>query len=496
MKTLIFTLLIINFQSAVADDSSKAIKAQGGTGYQINLSRTFEVDENTLFMEDGKPSQQPDAQGGTGYKIRYQISDTNPNLTSGTFEEIDFINTHMGPVLSVDPLQIFNIEGATSSKTYFANGLSQAGLSVGDTVLISGYVDSHSLSVMTRVEVVPSLTEWKLSGYVENLSNNQFSINNQWIQFSPSDVGACNASLANHDYVEVFADPVSGFVLNDTINSVTQINCVDRSVQSNSPNGTVIVVGMIDELDDDDGFVLSGQQVVVDQLTRYIRGRAEDIQERISIEVEGTVDDVSGIISADKIRFFEDRINLTLPVTPNDFTYPFFNVAGASLQVTPQTLDPDGVITNGINESIQLQFKGYDHGDGELIVTRLYARGEVDYDGVKINGNVSAINDPIVDLFGVSLDTTSSLFYDDIGTSISAVEFFESITVGSEVNVEDATLDENSGLIAGGNVFIEKLASNKVTAGYTNKNGNPTVAGVGHITGGMDQIFNGGFDDQ
>lgn len=495
MKTLLITLLVtLTFPLLAADDGQYTIRAQGGTGYQINNLRTFEINESTSFKMDGNDIPQPNAQGGTGYKIRYSVTDTNPNLTSGTLEGVDFINIYKGPVLSKSPFNVFNIEGLISNKTHFANGLVANDLLLGDSVLISGYIVNDSSSIITRIEKIDSLVEWKISGYVENYSANQFTINNQLIHFSSNVIGSCNASLANGEFVEIFAEPILDFQSNDFIDTVTLINCVDRSLRPTTADGTVIVEGMIDATLVDGGFIISGQNVVVDHSTRYIRGRAEDVQEKIKVEIEGTVDDVFGVITADKVRFMEDRINLTLPVEPSDFNFPIFNVAGVNLKVPPQVLDPDGVIANGINKTTQLQFKGYNNGDGELFVTRINVRGSVDYDGVNLDGNVSVIANPIIDLFGVSFDTDQSDFYDSNGMKLSSVEFFNVLTVGSKVFVENASLESNTGLISGGVVTIDELALGKLNQNTLNKNGGSTVLGVGHITNLSDGIFKTAFE--
>jgi|GEM_PF-2124916 len=495
MKTLLITLLIILSTSLKAEVGiPETIMAQGGTGYQINELRTFEVTSTTSFMMDGTVIPQPNAQGGTGYKIRYSVSNTNPNLTTGKLEEVDFINIYKGPVLSKAPFNVFNIDALVNNKTHYANGLTLNSLSIGDSVLISGYVDNLSSANITRIEKVDSLSEWKLSGYVENLSGNQFSINNQQVYFSPNMIGACNANFDNGEFVEIFADPIMDFQANDVIDTVTLINCVDRSLRPLTADGTVIIEGMIGAVTLDGAFSLSGQQVEVDQMTRYIRGRAEDIQERIKIEVEGTVDDISGVVTADKIRFLDERINLTIPVNPVDYNFPVFNVAGISLQVPPQIVDPDGVIANGLVEPTQIQFKGYNYGDGEVFITRINVRGSVDFDEVNVSGVVSAIDGQNFDIFGVGLDTTGSLFFDNEGVGISSVEFFDVLVLGVKVKIEGARLESSTGKISGGMVSLDELITNKDSQELSSKNGDQIVLGVGHITGPQDEIFGAGFE--
>ncbi len=495
MKSLIFTILVLNsIQSKsieFVEQTGETIFAQGGTGFRINEVRTFEADGNTVFLKDGQIIPVVSAQGGTGYKVRYSINATNQNLTEGTFVEVDLINIYKGTLLAKNPFVVSGVDGFVNSQTFYPNGSGLNELNIGDSIVVSGFVDNNSSAVITRVEKVSTLSEWKISGYVKNLSSNEFLVNNLVVQFQPSDLGGCNSSLQNGDFIEIFADPVSGFEMGDVLDTVTEINCVDRSV---NPGGvtTVIIEGMIDSVDNQGDFILSGQQIDVGQTTKFIRGKMTDIQERIKIEVEGEVDSLTGVVMADKIRFVGDRINITLPVEVGEFNLPDINVGGASFFVTPQVTDPDMVVMNGLSETTQLQLKGYDSGEGDLYVTRINVRGSVDYNDISLDGVVTSINAPFIEVFGVNIDTTTSSFIDENGMPISAIEFFGLISAGDKVLLDGAELDSLTNQISGGHINIEEFAE----PDDSNLEGPivPTVYGVGTITGLSDPIFSSTFE--
>jgi hypothetical protein len=249
---------------------------------------------------------------------------------------------------------------------------------------------------------------------------------------------------------------------------------------------------MIDWVEMSGNFVLSGQEIEVNQQTKYIRGRKTDIQERIKVEVEGAVDGITGTVTAGKIRFLEDRINLTLPVEVNSFNLPNITISGVNFITSPLTLDPDQVISNGISETTQLQFRGYDSGNGDLYVTRINIRGQANYDNVKIDGFITNIDEPFIHVFGINVDTTSTEFINQEGQIISSVEFFNSITVGAKVELINAHLNSITGLISAGTLTIDTLLepqSNK----NIKYNGN-VVYGIGTMTGLADNIFNSTFE--
>lgn len=490
MKNLFYiTLFIILNSTAVAEN-----KAQGGTGFKINDIRIFESTENTVFKEDGEVITETKAQGGTGFKTRYKVSATNPQLTTGELEEIDLINIYKGPVLSVSPFQIFNIQGLVNSQTYYVDNAATNNLQAGDSVLLSGYIDNESMPIISRVEVVKGLTEWKISGHVENLSSNQFNINNQTINYVISDVASCTSGFAEGVFVEVLAQPVIGFQPNDAIDTVSQINCVDRSVNPGNPQSDVIIEGMIDAVSLNGDFVIAGQNVVVTQSTLYIRGRSDDIQPRIKVEVAGTVDDISGELTAAQVLFLEARFNMKLPVNPADLNASTFNVAGVDLRLTPQTLDPDGVLTAGLNEPKQLQLKGYGFADSELFITQIFERGQVDYNEVFVEGEVTSIARPFVEIFGVTIDSSYSIFFDTEGVQITADDFFALITTESIINIDQATLDMSSGVISSGVLSIDDLADIDLQRSNKNSLATPTLFGVGRITSLPDIIFKNTFE--
>jgi hypothetical protein len=488
------TFLLASWASLAAEEPPLSLMAQGGTGYRINDLRSFEVDENTLYFEDGSVITETRAQGGTGYKIRYRIVDPANNLRSGTLTELDLINVYKGPVVSLSPLKIFAVDNLITGNTVWIDDLDPGQLQLGDELKISGFVDTASLVLITRAEISEDLTEWKLSGYVEQLNGTNFQLDQQWVAFQPQDVSGCSGPLAEGRFVEVKASPVNNFKLGDPLNTVLSIECIDQQVLPDEDDAQVIIEGFIDEVEPDEDFFLAGQFIGVDSGTRYIRGKAEDIQERIKVVVEGTADDVTGDVLADKVRFLEPRINLTVPVLPENQLGDQFFVAGVVLNVTPQTQDPDGVLPV-LQEPRRLRFKGYDYGAGELFITRIDERGQVDYDDVGLNGEVNLINQPLIEVFGVSIDTTNSQFFDQNGVSVNAAAFFAQLVIGTEVELDVATLDPNTGLISGGELTIQEFPEpDHSQPGDPDAQGGTGVRGVGTISGTPDVIFIGSFD--
>jgi len=491
MKQFALTsLLMLTYWVSAADHTPVTIMAQGGTGFKINNLRDFEFNQDTVYKEDGELIPQTRAQGGTGYKINYRVVDTSPNLLAGTLAELDLVNVIKGPVVSLSPLRVFNVDQLITEGTVFADGLLPEDIQLGDQLKISGFTDSESLVLVTRLEKDNSLSAWKLSGVAVNVTASSFQIDQQTVQYQSADLQDCGAALSAGSYVEIDATPVPGHVISDPISTVTAVRCVDRTVLPEEDDGVVIIEGVVDLVEPDDDFFIAGQFIDVVPQTKFIRGKLVDLQERIKVVVEGTADLVTGDVLADKVRFIEPRINLTVPVEPADFTGSQFNVAGVVLQITPQTDDPDGVLS-GLTETTRIRFRGYDYGNGDLYVTRLTVNGMPGPSDAGLSGEVTNIAQPLLQVFGVTVDTTTSTFFDQDGLPITANDFFSQVVQSAEVALEGATLNTVTGVLSGGELSLLELPENLVTRAQ----GGTGVRGIGTISATPDVIFIGSFDN-
>ena len=487
-------IFILSIGQALANDQSPVtIQAQGGTGYKINGIRTFETNNQTQFYEDGVPVPLTRAQGGTGYKIRYRVVDTAPDLLSGTISEANLVNVIKGPVVSLSPFRVFDMDHLITGKTYWADALSPGQLKLGDAVKISGYVDSESLVLVTRIERVDALPEWRLSGVVSAVSTNDFRLGEQLVNYQSGDLVDCDGPLVSGQFVRVRALPIADFQQGDVLNSQLQVKCTDRRVLPTN-DGLVIIDGMIDEVEPNKGFFIAGQLIELDSQTRFFRGKAVDLQERIRVVVEGNADVNSGDVLAQRVRFLDPRFDLILPVNPNDQIDQQFQLAGIVLTATTQTLDPDDVLS-GLTSPSQVQFRGYDLGEGEVYITRLRVIGAVNYSDVGIFSEVTTVSQPILDMIGVTIDTTNASFTGMEDEPLTAAEFFAQVISGAAVQVTSGAFDEITGVISGGHIRLHSVPPEGPE--QTNNffaQGGTGVRGIGTISATPDVIFVGSFE--
>ncbi len=493
---LIYTLTLI-FDNGEAVASDTEIMGQGGTGLTINNIRNFDTNQATIFKEDGVVSPVILGQGGTGYKVRYKVAnDVSSDMTAGTITEVDFINTHKGPITSLDPFRVFNVDALITADTFYDDNLVFDDIMIGDDLKLSGFVDANSTLLVSRVEADNDpLLEWKLSGYVSNLNATQFNIQNQVVIIGGVSIDDCGPGLTNGDFVEVKATPDAMFTAGSPLNTVTQIECKPEGI--NTLPGDVIPValeGLVDfeDIEFNALFTIAGQQVNVSGSTIYINGEVDDIVVGAKVEVEGLMNTTTSIIEAFKVKFKEVRFKFEEPVSPADVTVgESIQLFGQTIFSTPQLRDEDGIMGSGLSEATQVEVRGYADSDGNLYATRVRERGNPDANDVRADGQITAINAPFIEVFGVSVDTSSSVFFDVNGLPINSVDFFASIALGTEVEVEDSTVNETTNVISAGIIRIDEEDD---FSRITNRLGNSEGLGVGVITSGSDVIFSNSFE--
>ncbi len=492
---LLAFILILGIEYAGASD--ELIMGQGGTGITINDIRNFQTNQATVFKEDGEIVPGITGQGGTGFKVRYRIaSDVSPDITAGTVTEIDLINTHKGPITSLDPFRVFNVDAMLTANTFYDDNLSFGDIVVGDELKLSGFVDANSSLLVSRVEADNEpLTEWKLSGYVSGLNSTQFNIQNQVVIFGGVTPDDCDFGLENGDFVEIKAMPDAMFVAGSPLSTVTKIECKPEGIIT-LPGDVIPVAleGLVDfeSIEFNNFFTIAAQQINVSGTTVYINGEIDDIVVGAKVEVEGLMNTSTSVIEAFKVKFKEVRFKFEEPVLPVDVvTGQSIQLFGQIILSTPQLRDEDGIMNSGLAAATQVEVRGYADRDGNLYATRVRERGNPDANDVRADGQITAINAPFIEVYGVTVDTSSSIFFDTNGAAMNATDFFAAIAVGSEVEVEDAVVNEMTNVISGGIIRIDE---DDDVSRSNHMLGASEGLGIGVITSGADLIFRNSFE--
>ena len=485
---VLFVCLNLSFNLNAKDNNLTLMAGQGGTGLTINNIRNFDFDENTVIKEDGEIIPEIRGQGGTGFKVRYRIgNDVNQSMTQGTIAEIDLINTHKGPITSLDPFTIFNVDTLITADTFFDDNLTFEDIAVGDELKISGFVDSNSTLIASRIESDNDpLTEWKLSGFISNLSESQFNIQNQVVIIGGAVVDNCPIGLVDGEFVEVEATPDNSFTVGSTLMNVTKIECVDQGI--GTLPGDIIPIaleGIVDfeNIELNNQFSIAEQLINVTGSTFYINGEIDDIVIGAKLEVEGLMNTTTSVIEAIKIKFKEVRFKFEEPVSPGDIVVnESIQLFGQTILTTPQLRDEDGIISSGLGIETQVEVRGYADSAGNLFATRVRERGNPDPNDVNADGSITLINQPMIEIYGVMVDTSTSVFFDINGLPLNSTEFFNQIVIGTQVEVDDAIVNTNTNIISQGVIRIDEEDNNNNSISTETLNGITQGLGIGTIS--------------
>ncbi len=474
---------------------AEQIKVQGGTGFPIviNNTRQFFVDENTVILKDGVPYDQLRVQGGTGFKIRYRIgNDVTPGINGGTATELLLVLTHKGPLLSIAPdFKIFNVEGLITADTFFEGVTGLGDLTVGQEASISGYLDTNSTFVVTRLEVdTDPLPDWKISGYVSALNATHFNLGVQQVAIGTATVD-CPEGFVDGAYVEVKATPDPLFGLGDTLENVTEIACVPEELVT-VPVGMIpgAVEGFVALTANPNQYLVGEQLVELTVDTVFENGDADDFEEGVQVEVEGDLDTNTGVLTATSVNYLHVRFKFEEPVLPAEVGVgSHIELYGRTILITPQLRDEDNILAAGLSEETQVEVRGFADSSGQLYATRVRDRGNPDANDVTLDGQITAISDPMLSVFDVVVDTSTSVFLDAEGTPLSAAEFFALIEVGTLIGVSEASANQSTQVVSGGVIQLDAVDEPPPPFG-------PTAfgLGIGTLTNLADEISVHGFE--
>ena len=423
----------------------------------VNGIRDFSIDNNTIVRKDGVIVSQPSIIIGTGgFKVQFRVAkDVNPTISQGTLVELDLISDIKGPVTSLGPLRVLDQRVFTTAETVLDNIASVASLQQGDIVSVSGAINSGDNSMqLSRLELNNTLTQWKLRGFARNITATDFTIGSLVINTNAVTATDCINGFVENVFVEIKATPDASYVTGNALTTLTSIQCQTPDVYQD-PNDSipVVVEAMVSEIIDLSSFRINDLVIFFDANTSFDNGEVEHIDVGTKLEIQGTLDTNTRFITAATIRFVHHRVKFVAPIMPADITIgesiTFF---GKQIFITPQTRDDD-IISSGLSSERQIEVRGFMDSAGNLFARRVKDKGTPDSQDIELRGDITAINQPTVELNGISIDASTSLFeIDDDYVDINV--FFSMIQVGMQMEIEEAVYDASTQIISGGTIEL------------------------------------------
>jgi hypothetical protein len=288
----------------------------GGTGISYGTIQKFGSvfvngvefnTDNTEITVNGNPAGQADLAIGMVVTVRGTI---NSGGTKGTADTINYDSNLEGPVDFIDAgngfLVVAGQNVTVDADTAFDDIPSGdlTGLSVGNIVEVSGFVDGLGTVRATRIKFEsgsfePGTTQLEIRGTVSNLDTAGMTFDLGDLKVDYSQVNAENlpsGGLANGMAVEVHS--TEGIV--DGALIASQIQAEDLSLGEHEGE-TVEVEGFVTAFTSQTDFEVNGQRVQTDSQTKYEGGTAADIGPNVKLEVKGTI--IAGdILLADRIE--------------------------------------------------------------------------------------------------------------------------------------------------------------------------------------------------
>lgn len=425
----------------LADISGTGIVAGPIDGFGSVITNGVRMDtERATFLDDGVGISQDDLDVGDNVVIRGTLNG-NGTGTATTVITDEFLK---GPVTGVNTADMqFESMGQTVNvdlSTLF-DGVTFETLAAGNLVEVHGTLDANDEIRATRVELKTALTEYEVTGFIDGVGGNTFTINGLIVNFETASVSTeGGASLRAGMYVDVEASsPPSGTTL--VAREVEEEDRVPGLVAGDEAE----IEGLITNLISATRFVLNGITVEYGAGTVFEDGSASDLALNVKVEAEGRFD-ANGVLQARKIEVKRAlNVRVTTTVDAVDSTAGTFTVLGKVFRTDAQTqfederddVRPFRLANLSVGDYVEV---GAYIAGNDLIASRV--EREDDDTELELRGPVDA-PDPAASPFsilGIEIATDGGTSFEGLNdASISSATFYETVGPGDVVEIKQDT---------------------------------------------------------
>ncbi len=419
----------------------------------------YETDSSTFEIDDS-PGSQDDLSVGDVVLVEATRSSgsTTWNATSVTFDDnvegpiaAGSLDATAGTFVVLGQTIITNAD--TSYDDSFANP-SFAGLSAGQIVEISGFVNADGAIVATRIEPKPLSTEFEVTGLVSahNSGAMTFMINALVVDYSSAaSIRDFPGGVINDgDLVEVKG---TAFDAGSTTLTATDVEFKGGQIQGNA-GARVEIEGLITRFASQSNFDVSG--VTVDASNATFEGDVGNLGLNVKVEVEGSLND-NDVLVATKVDVRRAKlIRVEAAVDSVDPSGNTFVTLGITVEVDALTrmedkdFDVEPFTLGDLNPGDVVRMRGSESsGSTADVLATLLERD--DRSDTELQGFVDTAADPLITILGVQIDTSGAVFRDENDAPMTRQTFFNRLVsesnalikaVGQEVGVTAIDADE------------------------------------------------------
>jgi hypothetical protein len=275
-----------------------------GFGSIIVNGVTYDTTD-AVFTVNREAGTQDDLAIGDVVLINGTINDDGE---TGDADNVEYDDNVQGVIDSIDlagnTLVVLGQVVRVTPDTSFGDSIVPAmlsSLSVGDTIEVSGFVDSEGEIGASRIERLAIGSSLEITGVVTSLDtgNNRFSINALVVDYSQATVEEFPASgIGNQQIVEVIGNAISG------AGEFVASRVIFRQNRFGVEQGDhVEIEGFVTRFVSGNDFDVNGVPTAINNETTFPTGQsALDLRLNEKIEVEGAIDQ-NGVLVASVVRF-------------------------------------------------------------------------------------------------------------------------------------------------------------------------------------------------
>ncbi|GAB1263292.1 DUF5666 domain-containing protein [Aurantivibrio infirmus] len=432
--------------SSVAGISGTGITATGtidGFGSIFVNGIEFETNSASVIL-DSSAATETDLRLGMVVTVRGTV---NADGTTGTADSVNFDDEVQGPISSIlndadgisKTLNVLGVSVFVDKLSTVFDGVSFDTLAINDVVEVSGFFNTSSVLVATRVEkkenFVAGSSEIEVKGSVTNLNANQFTLGSFNVDFTSADLSDIpSGNLSDGLFVEVKG------TLSGTTITATRIEIEDGLFDNDE--GNVSVEGLITDFIDAGNFKVSGQSV--NAASAQLFPASLILRNGIKVEVEGNI--ANGILAAQRVEARGGEIRLSASIqslninnNSGDITLAFstgnlvFSV-NSQTELRDQTGNFNPLTLADLRTGDFLEVRAF-LNNAQITATEVRLD---DPDDDIIQGPVeSFVSGNEIVIFGITFSTPGEIFEDANDAPISSSNFFSQLTQGMIVKIKD-----------------------------------------------------------
>ncbi len=444
-RTTTFLLVLLGTLSLGACNSTTNLAdgGIGGTGISAGTVTGFgsiyvngvkyETTPDTLYQRNDAAALEDEFNVGEVVVVDWEEQDEGTRVAT----QVSFAALLKGPVTTApgpgaNTVEVLGQTVVTDETTVFQGFVLLEDLSVLDTLEVSGFFDADGAIHATLIKQPDTRsTTVELKGNIDEIiSDQELRIGNQTVNLS-NVITISGGALEENQFAEIKGTYASGIVYAETV----EVGAVELEAESGEE---IELEGFVTRFVSETDFDVDGQAVTTTAATTFEDGTSSNLGLNAKVEVEGVLDPL-GVLVAEKVKFrVVSNLKIEADVQAVDVAAGTVTILGMTVltdELTQFEDDSDQKVKKfslaDVDPDVdQLEIRAYLSGT-QLIASRL-ERVDPD-DKVRLKGPVTELNNPVITILDVDVDTTTVTDYEGVADQ---TEFFGTVQVNDIVQAK------------------------------------------------------------